>query len=478
MKQEEARRLGSAPVGTLMTKYAVPCIISLLVGALYNIVDQIFIANSPELGSYGNAANTVVFPLTVIALAVAVMIGDGCCAFVSLRCGAGKADEAKKSVGNAVVVTVLSSIALSLVYLLFSDEIIAMFGGRVNPETFHFAKEYFFYITLGLPFYMFGQAMNPVIRADGSPQFAMISTLTGAVLNMILDPVFIFALHWGMMGAAVATVLGQVATAVLAVRYLLHMKLVKPGKMDFRPDMTVIRKTLTLGLTSFLSQISLVAAMAAINNMIRKYGALDPVFGQEAYAQIPMAVVGIVMKFFQIVISIVVGAAAGCIPIVGFNMGAGLHTRVRALFTRLLIAEAAVGAAALLLAECFPRQLIAIFGAANESAYYTDFAIRAFRIYLCMMILACVNKACFIFLQAIGRAVPSMLLSMAREIVFGVGFALILPRFFALDGVLYSMPASDVLTFVISVFLIAQTYRWLKDDAPLPAMKPAAATGG
>ena len=444
-----------------MKKYAVPCIISLLVGALYNIVDQIFIANASYLGSYGNAANTVVFPLTVIALAIAVMIGDGCCAFVSLSLGKGEPDKARKSVGNSVLMTIVSSLILCAVYLIFSDGIIAMFGGTVNEETFRHSKEYFFYISLGIPFYMFGQAMNPVIRADGSPKFAMISTLAGAVLNMILDPIFIFVFRWGMMGAAVATVIGQIVTAVLAIWYLCYMKLVKPAKADFKPESAIIRKTLTLGLTSFLSQISLVAAMAAINNMIRKYGAMDAVFGQEQYAQIPMAVVGIVMKFFQIVISIVVGMAAGCIPIVGFNMGAGLKIRVRELFTKLLTAEAAVGAVALIFVEFFPRQLIGIFGAANESSYYTDFAVHAFRIYLCMMIFACVNKACFIFLQAMGKAVESTVLSMIREIVFGVGFALLLPIFFGLDGVLYSMPVSDILTFAVALFLIIRTYKEL-----------------
>ncbi|MBR1392804.1 MAG: MATE family efflux transporter [Ruminococcus sp.] len=451
--------LGTEPVGKLMKKYALPCIISLLVGALYNIVDQIFIANADYLGSYGNAANTVVFPLTVIALAIAVMIGDGCCAFVSLSLGKREPEKAKRSVGNSVVITVLASLVLSAVYLVFSSSIIRMFGGTVNPGTYSCSKEYFFYITLGIPFYMFGQAMNPVIRADGSPAFAMVSTLAGAVINIILDPVFIFVCRWGMMGAALATVIGQAATAFLAVGYLVNMKQVKPSREDFRPDALVIRKTLILGLTSFLSQISLVAAMAAINNMIRKYGALDPIFGQEQYAQIPMAVVGIVMKFFQIVISIVVGMAAGCIPIVGFNMGAGLKLRVRSLFTRLLIAEAAVGAVALLIVELFPRQLIGIFGASNESSYYTDFAVRAFRIYLCMMVFACVNKACFIFLQAMGKAAESTALSVIREIVFGVGLALLLPRFFALDGVLYSMPVSDILTFIAALFLIIRTYK-------------------
>ena len=453
--------LGTEKIGALMRKYSIPCIISLLVGALYNIVDQIFIANADYLGSYGNAANTVVFPLTVISLAIAVMIGDGCCAFVSISLGQKEPQNAKKSVGSSVVMTVVSSLLLCLIYLVFSDQIIAMFGGTVNEETFRHCKEYFFYISLGIPFYMFGQAMNPIIRADGNPKFAMVSTLAGAVLNIILDPVFIFIFKWGMMGAAVATVLGQVVTAVLAVWYLLNMKQIKPAKSDYRMDMAVSRKTLTLGVTSFLSQISLVAAMAAINNMIRNYGALDPIFGQEQFAQIPMAVVGIVMKFFQIVISIVVGMAAGCIPIVGYNMGARLNPRVKELFTKLLIAEAGVGAIALLIVEFFPQQLIMIFGAANESVYYTDFAIRAFRIYLCMMIFACVNKACFIFLQAMGKAVASTLLSMIREIVFGVGLALLLPIFFNLDGVLYSMPVSDFLTAVIAAFLIRKTFREL-----------------
>lgn len=467
MEETNSRFLGEAPVESLMQRYAIPCIISLLVGALYNIVDQIFIANATYLGSYGNAANTVVFPLTVIALAVAVMIGDGCCAYVSLSLGRKEPVTAKRSVGNAIIMVVVSSLILTGIYLNFMDQILAMFGGTVNAETFRYSREYFYYIALGIPFYMFGQALNPIIRSDGSPKFAMASTLAGAVLNIILDPVFIFVFKWGMMGAAVATVIGQIVTAVLAVWYILHMKLVKPSKKDFKLSGKICRRTLLLGITSFLSQISLVAAMAAINNMIRKYGALDAVFGQEQYAQIPMAVVGIVMKFFQIVISIVVGMAAGCIPIVGYNMGAGMKQRVRKLFTKLLISEAVVGGVSLIIVEVFPLQLIGIFGAANESSYYTDFALKAFRIYLCMMVLACVNKACFIFLQAMGKAMESTMLSMVREIVFGVGFALLLPHFFGLDGVLYSMPLSDILTFIIALILITATYRELRQEVSI-----------
>ena len=453
--------LGTEHIGKLMQKYAIPCVISLLVGALYNIVDQIFIANAAYLGSYGNAANTVVFPLTVVALAIGVMIGDGCCAFVSISLGQNTLQKAKRSVGNAIVMCIISSLFLTALYLIFANQILAMFGGTINEQTFYHSQQYFFYITLGIPFYMFGQAMNPIIRADGNPKFAMIATLTGALLNIILDPVFIFCFHWGMMGAAVATVAGQIVTAVLSIWYLCNMRIIRPERTDFHLSKSICTRTLTLGATSFLSQISLVLAMAAINNMIRKYGALDPIFSIEEYAQIPMAVVGIVMKFFQIVISIVVGISAGCIPIVGFNIGAQLTHRVKELLTKLLITEAVVGIIAFVLVEAFPQQLISVFGAANESVYYTDFAIKSFRIYLCMIVLACINKSCFIFLQAMRKAVASTLLSMIREVVFGVGFALLLPLFFGLDGVLYSMPISDLLTFIIAVYLICSTYHQL-----------------
>lgn len=341
-------------VGTLMRKYALPCIISLLVAALYNIVDQIFIANASYLGSAGNAANTVVFPLTVVALAVAVMIGDGTCAFMSISLGRKESEKAHRAVGNAIVICVAASLAITAVYLIFQDGIITFFGGRVNGETFRNAKEYFFWITAGIPFYMFGQAMNPVIRSDGSPKFAMFSTVSGAVVNIILDPVFIFVCKWGMMGAAVATVLGQILTALLALGYLCRMKTVRLCARSFVLSPGIARRFLALGVTSFLAQISLVAAMAAIQNMCTKYGARDEIFSQAEFAQIPLAVLGIVMKFFQIVISIAVGCAAGCIPVAGYNIGAGRKDRAKQLFTYLLLTEVAVGAVAFVCVEFFP----------------------------------------------------------------------------------------------------------------------------
>ena len=334
MDQKTNTFLETEKISRLMRKYSVPCIISLLVAALYNIVDQIFIANADYLGSYGNAANTVVFPLTIVALSIAVMIGDGCCAFVSISLGAGKKEDASQSVGNGILLCVLSSVILTVAYLLFMEPILSLFGGKVNEETYACAREYFFWITLGIPFYMFGQAMNPIIRSDGSPKFAMASTVLGA----------------------------------------------------------------------------------------------------------------------------------GCIPVVGYNIGAGRKDRARALFTCLLLAETIVGAAALIIVECFPTQLISIFGAGNESAYYTEFAVKSFRTYLCMMVLATVNKGTFIYLQALGKAVESTIISLTREVIFGVALPIILPIFFGLDGLLYSFPAADILTFLIAIVIIRQTYGDLRDD--------------
>ncbi len=259
--------------------------------------------------------------------------------------------------------------------------------------------------------------------------------------------------------------LGQILTAALAVWYLCHMKAVRMEKGSFRVRGALVRKYLPLGGCSFLSQISLVMAMAAIQNMTLKYSAIDPVFGQAQFTQIPMAVLGIVMKFFQIVISIAVGLAAGCIPVVGYNIGAGRKDRAKALFVRLLTAEAIVGGVALLIVELLPGQLIGLFGAANESAYYTEYAIKCFRVYLCMTVLATVNKGTFIYLQALGKAAASTVISLVREVVFGVGFALLLPRWFGLDGVLYSMPVSDLLTFFICLTAIVYTCRALRDRA-------------
>lgn len=418
-------------LGKLMWKYALPCVISMLVAALYNIVDQIFIANADDLGSYGNAANTVIFPTTVIAIAIAV---------------------------------IAASLVLMVIYLVFQEAIISAFGGRVNEETFQMSKEYFFWITLGVPFYMFGQALNPIIRSDGSPRFAMATLLIGAIINIIFDPICIYLLHWGMAGAAIATIAGQIVSAILAAAYLFRMKAITLDKscFIFRPE--VAKKILSLGSASFLSQISIVLSMAATLNMSVKYGAMDAVFCQPEYAQIPTAITGIVMKFFQIIISISAGLAAGCIPISGYNIGAKRNDRVIGLMKRLMLAETLVGLIASFIFLLFPYQLIGLFGSANESIYYTQFAVWFIRGQLCLLILACVNKGTFIFLQSLGRAKESSILSVTREIVFGAGLPILLPMFGGLYALPFFMPVADTLTFAAVAVILYKTKKSLESS--------------
>ncbi len=449
-------------ISSLMIRYSVPLIVSLLVAALYNIVDQIFIANASYLGSNGNAANNVVFPMTVIALAFTLMIGDGVCAFVSMSLGARNPKQAGDSVGSAALLSSSVGVIIALMYWVFREELVTIFGGRVNDETFRLAVEYFSWIIPGIPFYVFGQAMNPVISADGSPNYVMFSTLMGAGINIVLDPVFIFGFHWGMTGAAVATIMGQIFTAFMSFRYIaFKMRAINFSRNNLHFYPALMRRYLPLGMCSFLSQVALVISVASVNMMIHKYGALDPIFGKPEYSQIPMAVIGIVMKFFQIVISVVVGLSASCTPIAGYNVGAGRPDRVKSLFTLLLKCEAVLGVIAFVIVEIFPADIAALFGASGESVYYADFTVKCFRTYLCLIVLACINKAAFIFIQAMGRPYISAGLSIIREVIFGAGLTIIMPMFMGLDGVLWSMPASDALTFVISVCVIVMIYREL-----------------
>ena len=451
MEEKQNAVLGTAPLGKLMVKFALPCTISLLVGALYNIVDQIFIGWG--VGYLGNGATNVVFPLTVLALGLAVMIGDGACSYVSICFGKGQAENANRAVGSAVTLSVLVGVVVAVLYGVFQAPILAMFGA--TEANFAYAKEYFTYITVGIPIYVFGQAVNPIIRSDGSPQFAMLSMLAGAIANCILDPIAIFVLHWGVMGAAVATVAVQVITAAMGVWYLCHTKALRLKKDDFKLRGKILAAYLPLGLCSFLAQISLVIAMAATNNMLVQYGA-----GSKYGADIPLTVLGIVMKVFQIIISITIGMSAGCIPIVGYNYGAEKFGRCRGSLWRLMGAEALLGVLALLITQLFPLQLISLFG--SESALYNEFAVITFRVYLCMLPLATVNKAAFIFMQALGKPAESAGLSFFREVLLAVPLVILLPKAFGLMGVLYSMPAADIITFIASVIVILRADRQLR----------------
>ena len=440
MKQNVNRYLAEEPIGRLMLKFSIPCIMSLLVSALYNIVDQIFIGRG--VGYLGNGATNVVFPITIIALSLALLIGDGCAAFLSICQGKKDDENAHRSVGNAILFTILVSIVLTIFFILMKNQILLGFGATEN--TLAYADEYFTYIVIGIPFFMFANMMNSIIRADGSPQFAMLSTLAGCLINVILDPLAIFVLGWGMKGAALATIIGQIVTAILALYYVKHLKSVTLTKSSFHLRFSLLKQILPLGISSFLTQISIVVIMGVMNNVLVIFGA------QSKYgADIPLTVVGIVMKVFQIVISFVVGIAAGAQPIVGYNYGAQQMQRVKKLFRTMLLAEVAVGLFAMVCFEFFPLQIIQIFGSENDLS--NEFAVLAFRLYLGTIVLCCVQKATSIFLQSLGKPVLSIGLSLLRDFVLSVPFVLLLPNMFGVEGTLYSAPLADIISFFVVI---------------------------
>jgi Na+-driven multidrug efflux pump len=448
----------------LMMKFSIPCILSLLIASLYNMVDQVFIGRG--VGYLGNGATTVVYPVTVIALAIALWIGDGCAAHLSICQGKKDPEQGSRSVANAIVAVLVLSVLMLALCFAFEQQILQIFG--VTENNYAYAKEYFDIILLGIPFYMFGSTMNSIIRADGSPQFALMSTLLGCIMNVILDPIAIFVLHWGMKGAAIATIAGQIATALLTFGYLFHGKSIKLHKNSFRPNAGILKTVSTLGISSFLTQISIVLIMAVMNNALVSYGA------QSKYgADIPLTVVGIVMKMFAIAIAFIVGVAAGCQPIVGYNQGAGRYDQVKKIYKKMMIVEFIIGLIATLCFELFPIQLINLFGSDN-GALYNEFAVLAFRIYLSSMCLCAIQKASSIFLQSIGKPLPSMVLSLARDFVLLAPLCVILPMRFGVVGPLYAAPIADIICLVITIIVMAYTFRAMngeksEENVPCPA---------
>lgn len=455
MNQNANQYLAEEKISKLLLKFSIPCIMSLLVSSLYNIVDQIFIGRG--VGYLGNGATNVVFPITIISLAIALMLGDGSAAYLSLCQGKKDTKSGNKSMGNVVMLLLASGILMAVLFVIFKSQILIAFGA--TPNNLSYANEYFDFIILGIPFFVIGNGLNSIIRADGSPQFAMITTLAGCIINVILDPVAIFALHMGMKGAAIATIAGQIVTAVCGIFYILFKaKSFKLSLNNMIPDMDIIRRFVPLGISSFLTQISIVVIMGVMNNILVKYGAMSK-YG----ADIPLTVVGIVMKVFQIVVSICIGIAAGSQPIVGYNYGAGQYRRVKELFTTIIKAEAIVGAISLFMFEVFPLQITSIFG--SEDGLYNEFAILSFRVFLSMIILTCIQKSTSVFLQSLGKPVMSMGLSLLRDFILSVPLAIILPMFFGVEGALLSGPVADIVTTVAVLIMAHITIKELDEKS-------------
>lgn len=439
------------PIGRLIVKFAVPCVISLLVNSLYNIVDQIFIGWG--VGYFGNGATNVVFPITIIALALSMMIGDGGAAYLSLKLGEGDVASAKKGVGNAIVMVTAVSILLLVVFLIFIDPILTLFGATEALRPY--ALEYGYIIGIGLPFTMIPTALNSMIRADGSPKYAMFSVVLGAVINTVFDPIFIFVLHMGVQGAAIATVMGQVASFVVSIIYITRFKTFHFDKVMFRLKRRVCQNILTLGISSFITQIAITIVMALTNNLLAAYGAAS-VYGSE----IPLTAMGIVMKVNQILISILVGIATGAQPIIGYNYGAKNFERVKKAFDIALVASEIVSVIAFLVFQFAPMSVVSVFG--SEEGLYNEFAVMSFRIFLMLCPLTGFQTVAAIYLQAIGKPVKSAILSLSRQIIFFVPTIIILPLFLGVTGVLWTGPVADGLAFVLALGLILYERKQLK----------------
>ena len=431
--------------------------------SLYNIVDQIFIGWG--VGYLGNGATNIVFPITIVALSLSLMIGDGGAAYLSLKLGEGDIESAKKGVGNAIVLVTVVSILLAAVFLIGINPILDLFGATdmLRP----YALQYGTIIGIGLPFMMIPGAINSMIRADGSPKYAMFSMALGAVINTIFDPVLIFVFHMGVQGAAIATVMGQVASFVFSVIYLPRFKTLRFDLGSFRLQPRTCVRIASFGISSFITQFAITIVMALTNNLLASYGA-QSVYGSE----IPLTATGIVMKVNQILISILVGIAVGTQPIIGYNYGSKNYLRVKkALDIAFMISEI-ISIIAFLVFQFTPMTIVSLFG--SEEGLYNEFAVMAFRIFLLLCPFTGFQTVVSVYLQAVGKPIKSAILSLARQIIFFVPAALILPRFLGVAGVLWTGPVADGLAFLLSLGLLIYERSQLKVAERASAAKATA----
>lgn len=453
MQSQKSNYLGEEKVSKLLLKFSIPCIMSLLISALYNIVDQIFIGNS-ELGYLGNAATGIVFPLMIIAQAFAWCVGDGTAAYLSICQGKKDTQNAHKCVGTGVTVTFIISLVLIAVCSVFKDPILRVFGA--SDATIGMSSEYFTIVLIAFPIFMLMNMMNAVVRADGSPKMSMISMAGGAIINIILEPVFIFVFKWGIKGAAYATVLGQILSFVICVIYFTRTKTFKLNIKSFIPNFKVFSNAVKLGVSTFITQMSIVVISLVCNIMLAKFGAMS-VYGPD----IPISVISIETKVFTIVINIVVGIVLGGQPILGFNYGAKRYDRVRQTYKLVLISTIVVGLISTALFEICPQVIIGIFGEGTE--LYHEFAELTFRIFLSFVTFTCIIKMTSIFFQAVGQPVKAAIASLTRDIICFVPLVIILPNITGdIRAILFAAPAADCIGMIVVMILTVGFFKMLK----------------
>lgn len=451
MEKVQERRnnpLGYAPIGKLLPKFAIPAVISMLVSALYNIVDQIFIGQG--VGMYGNAATNVAFPLTTLATSVGLLLGIGGASNFNLEMGRKQEEKAKKIAGSTFGSLFIAGAVICVIVRLFLKPLILAFGA--TPDVIGYAMEYVGITSLGMPFYILGVGGNHLVRADGSPTYSMIANVSGALLNTILDPLFIFVFHWGIAGAAWATIIGQFVSAIMIMVYWPRYKTVKLEKKDFVPRLSCVRQIASLGAASCFNQLAMMVTQIVMNNVLRHYGALS-VYGSD----IPLAVVGIVSKVNMVFMSIVIGISQGSQPIFGFNYGAEQYDRVRNTYK--LSASIATGIAivAFLGFQIFPRQIISIFG--NGDELYYQFAISFFRIFMFFTFVNGIQPLTANFFTSLGKARKGIFLSMTRQLIFLIPLVLILPVFMGIEGVMYAGPIADAVAGVLALVFVYREFK-------------------
>ena len=456
--------LGTEPVGRLLLKFAVPSIISGLVGALYNIVDQLFIGQG--VGMLGNAATNVAFPLTTICIAIALLLGVGSASGFSLAQGAGKNEEAARMVAGGTTLMFLFGGALMVLVLLFLDPMLVLFGASSN--VLPYASTYTGITALSIPFLIFSTGFSNLIRSDGSPTYAMLCVILGAVLNTLLDPLFIFTFGWGIAGAAWATVIGQGVSAILCFCYLFRFRSVRLFRWDFWPKPATIQRICALGAAACFNQLAMTVVQITMNNTLTYYGAAS-----EYGSDIPLAVVGIITKVYIIFLSVVIGISQGNQPIVGFNYGAKQYPRVKQTYRNAVLAASAIAVAGFLCFQFFPREIISLFGEGSE-AYYR-FAEEYFRIFMMMFFLIGIQPVTANFFTSIGRAKLGIFLSLTRQIIFLLPLLLVLPYLFGIDGLMFAGPIADAAAAILALVLVRREMRRMDEEtAKLQKQAPGA----
>lgn len=447
--------LGKDKINKLILSFSIPCVISMLINSIYNIVDQIFIGKG--VGTLGNAATNVIFPLIIIFNAVAGLIGNGAAANLSLKLGEKNKKAAAKSIGQAVSLTIILSIVISGIAYIFLPQLVYLFG--CTESVYKYAVDYGRIIVIGAPFMLIYSSFSSIIRADGSPKYSMIMLVIGAIINIILDPIFIFGFDMGVKGGALATIIGQIVSFVIAIIYLFKIKSVKLTKNDFKLDKDVFR-ILALGISSFITQATILVLFIFMNNILTKLGA-NTKFG----ADIPLSVYGVISKINSLYISTVLGISIGSQPIIGFNYGAGNKFRVKETIRKVLIINFIIGIIFNLLFVLFPKQITGIFISSNDASYnlFMEFAVLMCHSFLLVISLNALEMTTSIVIQSLGNVVKSTAVTFIRQIILLIPISLILAFVFnkGIYGVLYAGCIADALCFIITIFIIKSEYKKL-----------------